>query len=56
MDALIHKPLIAHLIAVTLMVMRMDFAIDFSAELCLGAIEIENVRTKRMLVTEDNSV
>ena len=44
-NALIHKPKIAGFIVLALIIMRMDFAIDFNAKLSFGAIKIENVRT-----------
>ena len=43
MDALIFEPFVTQFVVCTLMIVRVDFAIDFNAEFRPDTIEVENV-------------
>jgi|GEM_PF-1799081 len=53
---MIFEPFVSNRVVCTLMIMRVDFTVHLDTEPGLGAIEVENVWTDRMLATKNYTV
>ncbi len=56
MNALFIKPLVALPIMLALVIVRVNLTIDLDTQSGFGAIEIQNIRSERMLIAKDQTL